>query len=247
MADPVLRCEGVSHFYGTRSLRTQVLHDIDAEMRGGEVVILEGPSGSGKTTLLTLVGGLRAAQSGSIRVLGQELRAASPARLVAVRRHIGYVFQLHNLLASLNALQNVLMGMISLRGVSRGEACRRALATLESVGLGERARHLPSQLSVGQRQRVAVARALAADPQLVLADEPTASLDRESGREVVEHLRDLAKQRGTAVLLVTHDDRIFDVADRILHLEEGRLRGVEAAAPVRAPRVAARGESGGLR
>lgn len=221
--ETVVRVEGVSHFYGARSLRTQVLFDVSFEVRAGEVVILSGPSGSGKTTLLTLVGALRRTERGSVRVLDREFAGASPRRLARLRRSIGYVFQLHNLLASLSVLQNVCMGMLRLRGLPRGEGVRRALSTLEAVGLDGCADRFPDQLSVGQRQRVAVARALAADPRLVLADEPTASLDRRSGRAVVDNLRALAKHRGCGVLLVTHDERVFDVADRRLRLEEGRL------------------------
>lgn len=222
-SDSVVAVQGVSHFYGARSLRTQVLFGVSFEVRAGEVVILSGPSGSGKTTLLTLVGGLRPAEEGSVRILGRELAGATPRRLAEVRRSIGYVFQLHNLLGSLSALQNARMGMLRLRGLPRREALDRALAALEDVGLGRCADRYPHELSVGQRQRVAVARALAGEPRLVLADEPTASLDRKSGRDVVDLLRTLAKRRGCAVLLVTHDERVFDVADRRLLLEEGRF------------------------
>jgi putative ABC transport system ATP-binding protein len=162
-------------------------------------------------------------------VLGHELRGAKEAALVAVRRQIGFVFQLHNLFDALSVTQNVGMGLQREVGFSRRDARKRAVETLSSVGLGERVRHHPDQLSGGQKQRVAIARALAARPRIILADEPTASLDKKSGRDVVDRLQELAKKDGTAVVLVTHDNRILDVADRIIHLEEGRLSSFSEA------------------
>jgi putative ABC transport system ATP-binding protein len=196
---------------------------VSAEIVAGEIVILTGPSGSGKTTLLTLMGALRATQEGSLRILGRELRHASATALMEVRRQIGFIFQFHNLLRALSAVDNVVMGLQKHLGLPKQEAYRRAREMLASVGLEQHAHQHPDQLSGGQKQRVAIARALAARPQIVLADEPTGSLDRDSGREVVSRLHDLAKQDGAAVVLVTHDNRILDVADRIIHLEEGRL------------------------
>jgi putative ABC transport system ATP-binding protein len=224
-AEPLVVAHGVGHWFGSGALRKQILYDIDAEVAAGEIVILTGPSGSGKTTLLTLIGALRAAQEGSLSVLGQELRGASEGALVSVRRRIGYIFQLHNLLDALTATQNVTMGLRRDLGLSRREARARALEILEGVGLTERGSHYPDQLSAGEKQRVAVARALAGRPRIILADEPTASLDRASGREVVDRIHALAKSEGSAVILVTHDNRILDVADRIIHLDEGRLSG----------------------
>jgi len=216
--------EGVSHHYGRGELRKQVLFDIDARIERGEIVIFTGPSGSGKTTLLTLVGALRSTQQGSLRVLGRELRGASRATLQRVRREIGYIFQSHNLIDALTAIQNVEMSLfVSRHAGPRRDAARRARELLEAVGLGDRLHHHPSQLSGGQRQRVAIARALAGQPRIVLADEPTASLDKKSGRDVVDLLRGLSREQGVTVLLVTHDSRILDVADRIIHLEDGRL------------------------
>jgi putative ABC transport system ATP-binding protein len=214
---------GVNHYFGTGALRRQILFDVSTEVRAGEIVIVTGPSGSGKTTLLTLIGALRATQEGSVRVLGRELREASEATLVGVRRRIGFIFQLHNLLDALTVVQNVTMGLHRDLDLSIREAGRRAIEMLASVGLEERAQHYPNQLSGGQKQRVAIARALAGRPRIILADEPTASLDKQSGREVVDRIRDLAKRDGCAVVLVTHDNRILDIADRIVHLEEGRL------------------------
>ncbi|MCP3956710.1 MAG: ATP-binding cassette domain-containing protein [bacterium] len=221
--------ENVSHAFGRGELRKQVLFEIDAEIREGEIVLFTGPSGSGKTTLLTLVGALRSTQEGSLRVLGRELRGARAGALVQLRREIGYIFQSHNLIESLTAEENVLLGLRLKPGLTPGERQRRAAETLAAVGLADFRDRLPRNLSGGQRQRVAIARALAPRPRLVLADEPTASLDRTSGREVIEIVRGLARSEGVTVLLVTHDDRILDVADRILHLEDGRLSDSYAA------------------
>jgi putative ABC transport system ATP-binding protein len=218
-----IRVEGLNHSYGRGELRKQILFDVSVEIQSGEIVIVTGPSGSGKTTLLTLVGALRSAQDGSLQVLGRELRKARPATLEDVRRQIGFIFQQHNLLAALSAEQNVELGVRASGKYPRGSHRRRAREILEAVGLKERMQHRPDQLSGGQRQRVAIARALASEPAIVMADEPTASLDRQSGREVVERMKLLAKEHGTTILLVTHDNRILDIADRIVHLEDGRL------------------------
>ena len=220
---PLVAADGVSHYYGTGSVRRQILFEVTVAIMPGEIIILTGPSGSGKTTFLTLVGGLRSTQEGSLRVLDQELRGATETVLVGVRKDIGYIFQSHNLLDSLSASQNVQMAMQLHPQTSRREMQEKARAALEAVGLGQRVEHYPDQLSGGQKQRVAIARALVNAPRLILADEPTASLDKQSGREVVEIMQRLAKEQGCAVLLVTHDNRILDVADRILHLEDGRL------------------------
>ncbi len=213
---------GVSHFYGQGTLRKQVLFNVSAEIHAGEIVIVVGPSGSGKTTLLTLAGALRSVQEGSMHVLGRELRGARPNDLVDIRQEIGFIFQAHNLLGALNAVENVRTGLTPLRYNAR-RTRRESSAMLEAVGLAGRERALPAELSGGQRQRVAIARALVRRPKLVLADEPTASLDSTSGREVVEILRQLARGQGCTILLVTHDNRILDIADRVLVLEDGKL------------------------
>jgi putative ABC transport system ATP-binding protein len=219
---PIL-VSGLNHSFGKGDLRKQILFDIETEIPKGEIVIVTGPSGSGKTTMLTLVGALRSAQEGSISVLGEQLCGARPRTLEKVRKQIGFIFQQHNLLGALTSLQNVELGLRVSGGTSRSEQRQRAAAMLEAVGLGDRLNHKPGQLSGGQRQRVAIARALVGEPAMLLADEPTASLDKESGRDVVERMKTLAKEKGTTILLVTHDNRILDIADRIVHLEDGKL------------------------
>ncbi len=224
MADAALvELRGVSHSVGRGELRRPILRGVDATIAAGEIVIVTGPSGSGKTTLLTLVGALRSAQEGSLRVFGEELLGSPTPILERVRRQVGFVFQSHNLMDALSALENVELGLRVQGRRTWRDLRREAAQMLEAVGLGEHLHKRPDQLSGGQRQRVAIARALASQPRLVLADEPTASLDRESGREVIERMQELARSRGTAILLVTHDSRILDVADRILHLEDGNL------------------------
>ena len=221
--------EHVDHWYGRGPLRRQVLFDVSAVIRAGEIVILSGPSGSGKTTLLTLIGALRSTQSGSLRVFDRELRGADERVLTEVRRGIGYVFQAHNLLDALTAQQNVEMGLQLHAGWSPAERAKRARELLTDVGLARHAERHPRELSGGERQRVAIARALAAGPRILLADEPTASLDRETGREIVSLIQRLARVHEVTVVLVTHDARILDVADRILALEDGRLSSFMSA------------------
>jgi len=224
-----IQIEQVNHYFGEGALRKQILFDVSTEIRAGEIVIVTGPSGSGKTTLLTLIGALRSVQEGSVRILGEELHNAGGRVVGRVRKSIGYIFQAHNLLSALTAQQNVQMALYLHPELSRAEIRARAASMLEAVGLSERKHHFPSQLSGGQKQRVAIARALASRPRIILADEPTASLDKQSGRDVVTLMHDLAKGQGVTVLLVTHDNRILDVADRIIHLEDGRLSSFTAA------------------
>jgi putative ABC transport system ATP-binding protein len=220
---PVIDIHNLSHYFGEGALKKQILFDIDLVLRSSEVVIMKGPSGSGKTTLLTLMGGLRSSQAGSLKVLGEEMVGAKKSELVKIRRNIGYIFQAHNLLKSLTARQNVEMSLDLHNGLSRKEIKQKAIEMLESVGLGDRVDYYPSNLSGGQKQRVAIARALVSHPKLVLADEPTAALDSKSGRDVVELMQKLAKEQGCTILIVTHDNRILDVADRIVELEDGHL------------------------
>ncbi len=221
--EPVVAMDNLSHFYGTGNLRKQILFDINLRLDEGEVVILKGPSGSGKTTLLTLMGGLRSAQSGSLRVFGQELNGAKKHELVQIRRHIGYIFQAHNLLESLTARQNVQMAIELHSQYNAHQAKELSIAMLEAVGLGDHINYSPHSLSGGQKQRVAIARALVSHPKMILADEPTAALDSKSGHDVVELMRKLARDQGSTILIVTHDNRILDVADRIIQLEDGQL------------------------
>ncbi|MEH2436294.1 MAG: DevA family ABC transporter ATP-binding protein [Nostoc sp.] len=221
--EPVIAIKNLNHYYGKGSLRKQILFDINLEIYPGEIVIMTGPSGSGKTTLLSLIGGLRSVQEGSLKFLGEELFGVNQNKLVQMRRNIGYIFQAHNLLGFLTAKQNVQMAVELNDNISKTEAVAKSKAMLGSVGLEERVDYYPDNLSGGQKQRIAIARALVNRPPLVLADEPTAALDKQSGRDVVEIMQSLAKNQGTTILLVTHDNRILDIADRIVEMEDGLL------------------------
>ena len=221
--EPVIAVKNLNHYYGKGSLKKQVLFDINLEIFSGEIVIMTGPSGSGKTTLLSLIGGLRSVQEGSLKFLGRELNGASQKQMVQERRQIGYIFQAHNLLGFLTARQNVQMSVELNNNVSKREACLKSEAMLQAVGLGERVNYYPENLSGGQKQRIAIARALVNQPKMVLADEPTAALDKKSGRDVVELMQRLAKEQGSTILMVTHDNRILDIADRIVDMEDGYL------------------------
>ena len=220
---PVISVRGLQHYFGEESLRKQTLFDINLDLSAGEIVLLTGPSGSGKTTLLTLLGGLRSVQEGSLKILNQEVKDASKQQLTNLRKQIGYIFQAHNLLAFLTARQNVRMSLELHENVPEKELEAKVNAILESVGLADRSEYYPENLSGGQKQRVAIARALVSHPKLVLADEPTAALDKKSGRDIVELMQRLAKEQGCTILLVTHDHRILDIADRIIDMEDGRL------------------------
>jgi len=220
--EPTVRVRSLGHSFGPEGNRKPVLLDINLDLMPGEITMMTGPSGSGKTTLLTLIGALRSVQEGTVRALGRELNELSARELVDVRRGIGFIFQQHNLFASLTARENVNMA-IELTRIDARERNRRAAEILARVGLGEHMTQKPHDLSGGQNQRVAVARALVNRPRLVLADEPTAALDKESGRDVVSLLQDLAREELATVLIVTHDTRILDVADRIVNLVDGRI------------------------
>jgi len=220
---PAIAVEQLDHFFGKGELRKQVLFEINLSIASGEIVILTGPSGSGKTTLLSLMGGLRSPQCGSLRILDTELVGAPKTVAVESRRSCGYIFQAHNLHSSLTALENVMMGL-EVHGIySRTQRRDRAVQMLELVGLEQRIHYYPDNLSGGQKQRVAIARALVSHPKIVLADEPTAALDKQSGRDVVTLMQKLAKEQGCTILMVTHDNRILDIADRIVHMEDGKL------------------------
>jgi len=216
-----IKINGLNHYFGTGDARIQAIFDINLEIARGSLTILMGPSGSGKTTLLTLIGCLREIQEGSVRLLDHELSGANEAMLVSLRRRLGFIFQAHNLHESLTATQNVLM---SLQVHGSGNANRQRAAAhhvLALLGLSDRRDYLPGNLSGGQKQRVAVARALVSNPEIVLADEPTAALDKNSGHTVVKMLKSLGEIRGTTTVIVTHDPRILEMADRIIALEDG--------------------------
>ncbi len=225
----IIDIQSVNHYYGSGRLRKQILFEVTTAIEPGEVVIMTGPSGSGKTTLLTLIGALRSTQEGSMRVLGQQLMNAPERKLVELRRNIGYIFQAHNLLNSLTARQNVQMSIELHSEIPQTKSREMAESMLAAVGLSEWINQYPNELSGGQKQRVAIARALVCNPKIVLADEPTAALDKKSGRDVVEIMQNLAKKQGAAILLVTHDNRILDIADRIINMEDGRLTSLEVS------------------
>jgi putative ABC transport system ATP-binding protein len=230
--EAVVDIQGLHHAFGKGPLAKPVLIDIHLTIQPGEIVILTGPSGSGKTTLLSLMGGLRSAHQGSLTILGQELLGASKQQLVALRSQIGYIFQAHNLLDCLTAQENVRMALRLQPNLSYNDRTAQATAMLEALGLGHRVNYRPDNLSGGQKQRVAIARALVPQPQLILADEPTAALDSQAGREVVELMQCRARDQGCTILLVTHDNRILDIAHRIIHMEDGQLKKTETATAV---------------
>ncbi|MBL1177012.1 cyclic nucleotide-binding domain-containing protein [Pantanalinema sp. GBBB05] len=222
-APPIVSIQHLNHYFGEGHLQKQVLFDINLEVKSKDFVILTGPSGSGKSTLLSLVGCLRSVQNGSLKIMGQELNGASRDQLIHMRRNLGYITQSSNLLNFLTAQQNVQIALELLPDFSPKAARARTIAMLEAVGLGDKLDAYPANLSGGQKQRVAIASALVTQPKLVLADEPTAALDKLSGRNVVTLMNRLAKEQGTAVLMVTHDNRILDLANRIIHVEDGQL------------------------
>ena len=209
--------------FGDGQNKTTILNEVSLHVAQGEFLMLVGPSGSGKTTLLSLIGCALRATSGSIRLYDTEITSKKDAELPDLRRsHIGFIFQGHNLIASMSATENVVF-QLQMRGVSTEDAVVEAHRLLDRVGLFDKRDAKPGELSGGQRQRVAIARAIAGRPPIILADEPTASLDHKSGALVTELLRDLAGEMGHTVVVVTHDSRIFDLADRIEHLEDGRI------------------------
>ncbi|RUR85719.1 hypothetical protein PCC6912_05440 [Chlorogloeopsis fritschii PCC 6912] len=222
-AQTVISIQNLNYFFGEDSLQKQVLFDINLAVKAKEFLILTGPSGSGKSTLLSLIGCLRSVQQGSLKILGQELNGATREQLVQMRRNFGYITQSSNLLDFLTVQQNIQMSLELQPGFSPKAARAKTAAILESVGLSEKLDAYPKNLSGGQRQRVAIASALVTQPKLVLADEPTAALDKTAGRNVVALMHRLAKEHNSAVLMVTHDNRILDLADRIVHVEDGKL------------------------
>jgi putative ABC transport system ATP-binding protein len=218
-----IRVRGLDHAFGDNQARTQVLHDIDLDIKRGEFIVLRGASGSGKTTLLTLIAGLRSIQHGDVTVLGQALSGASQTTLSKLRERLGFIFQSHNLHESLTAMQNVRMGIEIHGQASMAHWDMAARHLLGLLGLEDRFHAVPAKLSGGQKQRVAIARALVGNPEIVFADEPTAALDAENGLKVVRLLRALGKARGTTTLMVTHDARMIEHADRVLTMDNGRI------------------------
>ncbi len=218
-----ISAQDLRHSYGEGALKTEILHGLDFQINAGEVTLLVGPSGSGKSTLLTLGGALRTVPTGSLKVLGTELNGTSEQARTELRRRIGFIFQSHNLVPSLTVLQNVTL-LLQLKDLSPAEREGKAKELLEAVGLSHRLQNYPEELSGGQRQRVAIARALAPEPELILADEPTASLDSKSGQDVVEILGRLSREKGSSVLLVTHDLRLLKDADTIWEIDDGKVR-----------------------
>ncbi|HQZ39877.1 MAG TPA: ABC transporter ATP-binding protein [Vicinamibacterales bacterium] len=221
--NPLVRVGGVHKFFTRGSERIDVLKGVNLEIPQGEFLALMGPSGSGKTTLLNLMGGLDAPSGGSVEVAGTNLGALSGSRLSRWRAdNIGFVFQLYNLLPVLTAERNVDLPLL-LTSLSKTERRKRVALALKVVGLSDRARHYPRQLSGGQEQRVGIARAIVTDPTLLLCDEPTGDLDRKSGDEILDLLQTLNQQHGKTIVMVTHDPRAAERASRTLHLDKGVL------------------------
>ncbi|MGG6295339.1 ABC transporter ATP-binding protein [Leptolyngbya sp. AN02str] len=226
LVEPIeaIAAEGLQMVFQSGAGQFQALTDINLTIPSGVVQLLMGPSGSGKTTLLSILAGILTPTEGTVRLLGEDITKMSRRELSRFRlENIGFIFQGFNLFPALTAVENIELAL-KLKGYHPRAARKEAMDLLARVGLADKAKHLPKNLSGGQKQRVAIARALAGDPPLIMADEPTAALDSHSGHAVIDLLRILAKERGRTVLMVTHDARIMDVADRVLYLEDGRLR-----------------------
>ena len=226
-ANLAVRCREVKKEFGTGDTRTQALRGVDLDLPRGELALLVGESGCGKTTLISLIAGLLDPTAGEIIVFEQTLRNLSATRLAAFRaRQIGFVFQQYNLLPTLTAAENAAVPLL-IQGLRRKTALERAARMLDAVGLGGKLAALPNQLSGGQQQRVAIARALIHEPRLLVCDEPTAALDARSGHTMMELLRAVAVHPDRAVIVVTHDSRVFSFGDRLVHMEDGRIDRVE--------------------
>ena len=223
MIQPAIDIRGVTKAFGKGSNTFYALRGVDLRVDPGELVMIVGPSGSGKTTLLSIMGCVLTPTAGLVELFGERVSGRPETELPALRlSYIGFVFQGHNLISSLSAAENVAFPL-RLRGVASREASKQAHALLERVGMEDKREALPAEMSGGQRQRVAIARAVAGSPPLILADEPTASLDANTGVMVSDLLRELAQERGHTVVVVTHDNRIFHLADRIVNIEDGQI------------------------
>lgn len=224
MTEPIFQVSHVSKYFGSGTTQIVAVQDVSLSILPGEVVLIMGPSGSGKTTLLSMLGALLRPSAGVIRLKGAAISEMKEDRLPALRlRQFGFIFQDFNLLSALTVLENVAV-VAELAGVHRGEARRKARELLTNLGLRARLDFLPEKLSGGEKQRVAIARALINEPAIILADEPTANLDSRIGHEIMRLLRDVAKVQGRSVIIVSHDQRIQDIADRVLWLEDGRFQ-----------------------
>ncbi len=229
MSEILATLRGVSRVYQKGKEKVEVLHQLDLDIPKGDFVAIMGPSGSGKTTLLNLIGGLDKPTAGTITVGDAELTAMSNSQLSRWRStHIGFIFQFYNLLPVLTALRNVELPLL-LTNFNAKERARRAAIALDIVGLGDRARHYPRELSGGQEQRVAIARAIVSDPALLLCDEPTGDLDRETADEILKLLQTLNEEHGKTIVMVTHDAQAAEFAKRMLHCDKGTLEAREAA------------------
>jgi putative ABC transport system ATP-binding protein len=227
--ESAVRCLQVTKEFGDGDSRIRVLHGIDLEIPPGELSLLVGPSGCGKTTLISIIAGLLDATSGTVDVLGEELTAMRGSHKVRFRgSNIGFVFQQYNLLPALTAAENAAVPLL-IAGWERRKAVRQAGEMLERVGLGAKLKSLPNQLSGGQQQRVAIARALVHEPRLLVCDEPTAALDAQSGQTVLELIRTVAVQPERAVIVVTHDSRIFHFGNRMISMGDGRIEDVKTS------------------
>jgi putative ABC transport system ATP-binding protein len=225
-------CSRVTKHFGEGENRVEVLRGVDLQIAFGEMTLLVGPSGCGKTTMLSVIAGLLNRSGGELNVLGRDLAQLSGSDAVTFRRkNLGFVFQQFNLLPSLTAAENAAVPLLA-AGVKKKEAVDRASALLDHLGLGNRSRAFPNQLSGGQQQRVALARALVHNPRLVVCDEPTSALDHETGQVVMDLLSRIAVKPGRAVVVVTHDSRVFNFADRIAHMDDGRIQEVRESAAV---------------
>jgi putative ABC transport system ATP-binding protein len=230
-ARPAIRLENIRKSFGSSDTKVEVLRGISARIEAGKLTYLVGESGSGKTTLISIIAGILFPDSGRVNLFGTDIYDLPGNDLVRFRlANIGFIFQQYNLLPTLTAAENAAVPLIA-AGMRRTEAVQRGAAVLERLGLAAQVNRLPRQLSGGQQQRVAIARALVHEPRLVVCDEPTAALDAASGRRVMELLRDVALQPGRAVLIVTHDNRIFSLADRIIGMEDGSITHDGAGAP----------------